>query len=128
MYNLTVATAHTFYVGSGQWLVHNEPPTGLRNATDALKGLFDLGEKGSVRDQTIISIRDYLRENGFTQRLADNKQGYVFTNQAGEEVRVMNRNGGWDIRVKNAQGNYLDEFGNVAQGRGPAHGIGVVCK
>ncbi len=23
MYNLTVATAHTFYVGSGQWLVHN---------------------------------------------------------------------------------------------------------
>ncbi len=24
MYNLTVATAHTFYVGSGQWLVHNQ--------------------------------------------------------------------------------------------------------
>ncbi len=23
MYNLTVATAHTFFVGSGQWLVHN---------------------------------------------------------------------------------------------------------
>ncbi len=23
MYNLTVATAHTFYVGTGQWLVHN---------------------------------------------------------------------------------------------------------
>jgi len=23
MYNLTVAEAHTFYVGSGQWLVHN---------------------------------------------------------------------------------------------------------
>jgi len=24
MYNLTVAEAHTFYVGSGQWLVHNQ--------------------------------------------------------------------------------------------------------
>ena len=24
MYNLTVDTAHTFYVGDGQWLVHNE--------------------------------------------------------------------------------------------------------
>jgi hypothetical protein len=24
MYNLTVGTAHTFYVGQGQWLVHNE--------------------------------------------------------------------------------------------------------
>ena len=23
MYNLTVATAHTFFVGEGQWLVHN---------------------------------------------------------------------------------------------------------
>jgi hypothetical protein len=24
MYNLTVATAHTFFVGEGQWLVHND--------------------------------------------------------------------------------------------------------
>ncbi len=24
MYNLTVATAHTFFVGEGQWLVHNQ--------------------------------------------------------------------------------------------------------
>ncbi len=23
MYNLTVAEAHTFFVGAGQWLVHN---------------------------------------------------------------------------------------------------------
>lgn len=26
MYNLTVADAHTFFVGSGQWLVHNQCP------------------------------------------------------------------------------------------------------
>ncbi|MCB0107996.1 MAG: hypothetical protein KDE53_18870, partial [Caldilineaceae bacterium] len=24
MYNLTVAEAHTFFVGDGQWLVHNQ--------------------------------------------------------------------------------------------------------
>ncbi|HXF83847.1 MAG TPA: polymorphic toxin-type HINT domain-containing protein [Anaerolineales bacterium] len=27
MYNLTVDTAHTFFVGEGQWLVHNACPT-----------------------------------------------------------------------------------------------------
>ena len=26
MYNLTVAEAHTFFVGDGQWLVHNACP------------------------------------------------------------------------------------------------------
>jgi len=35
MYNLTVATAHTFYVGSGQWLVHNA------NCGDWVKDLYD---------------------------------------------------------------------------------------
>ena len=25
MYNLTVDTAHTFFVGEGEWLVHNTP-------------------------------------------------------------------------------------------------------
>ncbi|MEZ4736343.1 MAG: hypothetical protein R3E79_55360 [Caldilineaceae bacterium] len=28
MYNLTVAEAHTFFVGDGQWLVHNGGPCG----------------------------------------------------------------------------------------------------
>jgi hypothetical protein len=27
MYNLTVDEAHTFFVGDGQWLVHNCGPT-----------------------------------------------------------------------------------------------------
>jgi hypothetical protein len=27
MYNFTVATAHTYFVGNGQWLVHNACPT-----------------------------------------------------------------------------------------------------
>lgn len=40
----------------------------------------------------------------------------------------MYRQGGWDIRVRNAAGNYLDEFGNVARDAGHAHGIGVVSR
>jgi 5-methylcytosine-specific restriction endonuclease McrA len=32
MYNLTVDTAHTFFVGEGQWLVHNACPPYNRGA------------------------------------------------------------------------------------------------
>jgi hypothetical protein len=61
---------------------------------------------------------------GFKQGLSKNKSGYLLKNGAGEEVRIMKRGGGWDIRVRNASGNYLDEFGDVAQ-PGPAHSIQV---
>ncbi len=30
MYNLTVEQAHTFFVGDGQWLVHNSDTGGCR--------------------------------------------------------------------------------------------------
>jgi hypothetical protein len=36
MYNLTVATAHTYFVGNGQWLVHNcTPPKYVIHYTSA---------------------------------------------------------------------------------------------
>ena len=35
MYNLTVAQAHTFFVGSGQWLVHNTCPIANRPSVEA---------------------------------------------------------------------------------------------
>jgi hypothetical protein len=47
MYNLTVETAHTFYVGEGQWLVHNtgcDPQS--RKQYELLKKKLDL-ESGS---------------------------------------------------------------------------------
>ena len=84
--------------------------SGLRGASAGLQELF---ASGSIRNRPMIYIRNILRQNGFTQTISRNGQGYLFTNAAGEEVRIMSRNGRWDIRVRNAFGNYLDEYGNV---------------
>lgn len=45
MYNFTVATAHTYFVGEGQWLVHNACPNlpeWIRGART--QGLLDTGD------------------------------------------------------------------------------------
>lgn len=65
-----------------------------------------------------------LLENGFLQTLSRNKSGYLLTNDIGEKVRIMQRNGLWDIRVQNQFGNYLDEFGKVSNATN-AHNIFV---
>ena len=39
MYNLTVATAHTYYVGEGQWLVHNQ--SGRNGILEKPQGISD---------------------------------------------------------------------------------------
>ena len=114
-YNLTVDDLHTYYVMAGETpvLVHNTGGcgTGLKNSSDGLKRLFS---DGSVRGKSIIDIRSQLVDDGFSQGLTKNKKGYLFQNGTGEEVRIMRRGGGWDVRVRNADGNHLDEFGNVA--------------
>ncbi|MBG0568525.1 hypothetical protein [Actinoplanes aureus] len=99
--------------GNTPVLVHNTGPcgTGLNNASAGLRGIFS---DGGVRGRSIIDIRSQLLDDGFEQVLANNGRGYLFRNSAGEEVRIMRREGGWDIRVRNSHGNYLDEFGNVA--------------
>jgi hypothetical protein len=95
---------------------------GLKNASTGLKGIF---EGGSVQGKSIIGIRSGLLEDGFTQVLSKNKQGYLLTNALGEEVRVMARNGQWEIRIRNQFGNYLDSTGAVSAPKA-AHGITVV--
>ncbi len=99
-----------------------ELPSGLRVASSALKALF---EGGTVEGKSIIGIRDLLLKSGFTQSLSESGGGYLFRNGLGEEVRIMNRNGGWEIRVMNEFGNYLDNAGNVAPDRASSHGIQV---
>ncbi len=124
-YNLTVDGLHTYFVGAEDVLVHNAAgPTGLRGASDGLTSVFG---GGSVRGRSIADIRSGLFDDGFTQGLANNKKGYLFTNSAGEQVRIMSRGGGWDIRIRNAAGNYLDEFGNVAA-PGSTHSIEVFSR
>ena len=86
-------------------------PSGLRGASQGLSSVF---EAGTARGRSIIDIRAGLLDDGFTQTLTNNRSGYLFRNSLGEEVRIMSRNGGWDIRIQNQFGNYLDEFGNVA--------------
>lgn len=95
-------------------------PTGLQNASTGLRGAFD---GGSIRDRSILGVRSALTENGFArQQLTKNRGGYRFDGPGGEQVRIMRRGGGWDVRVQNRYGNYLDEFGNVASPQG-THGI-----
>ena len=98
--------------------------TGLRAASPALRALF---AEGSLSGASIIGIRSTLLEGGFTQSVTRNGAGYLFRNNAGEEVRIMSRAGGWDARIMNKFGNYLDEFGNVAD-RMKSHGISIFSK
>ena len=100
------ATALTFVPGA-------KVGRGLRNASAGLSGLFKAG--GGLADNTLIGIRSGLIENGFTMSLADNGAGYLFTNAAGEQVRLMSQGAGsWYLRIRNAAGNYLDDLGNPA--------------
>jgi hypothetical protein len=54
--------------------------------------------------------------------LTANKRGYLFRGPGGEQVRIMRRGGGWDVRVQNRYGNYLDRFGDVGTPQ-TTHGI-----
>lgn len=83
--------------------------SGIKNLSSGLVKLFS---NGSIRNKSIIDVRKTLLDNGFKQGVSENKKGYLFKNNIGEEVRIMYRNGKWDIRVKNKFNNYLDEFGS----------------
>lgn len=112
-YNLSVEGIHTYHVGIDGILVHNT---------------CKLFAGGSLDGRSIIGVRSDLLSSGFTQGLAKNKKGYLFTNGTGAEVRVMRRSGGWDARVKNEFGNYLDSSGNVARDADSAHNIRLYSK
>jgi hypothetical protein len=111
-------------VGSGSGSSTPARATGLRGASSGLQVLFS---QGSLRGSSILDIRSTLTRQGFKQTLTRNKEGYLFQNAAGEQVRIMHRGGSWDIRVRNRYGNYLDEFGNVADAS-LTHGIEVFSK
>lgn len=83
--------------------------------------------KNGISNNSIINIRSTLLSNGFTQSVTRNGSGYLFTNSLGEQVRVMSRNGSWDVRVMNQYGNYLDNLGGIAP-PSKTHGIFIFSK
>lgn len=116
VYTLTVAKDHTFFVGAARVLVHNAV------CSLTLRKIFTDGVNGSIRNRSIIAIRSTLLKGGFIMSKAKGF-GYLFKDAFGEEMHIMRRNGGWDVRIKNRFGDYLDEFGNVASNAGQAHEI-----
>ncbi|MCP5101666.1 MAG: hypothetical protein GY943_39495, partial [Chloroflexi bacterium] len=54
MYNFTVATAHTYFVGEGQWLVHNDCLG--RNARDYAQDVASNATSRSSRPSTIAAL------------------------------------------------------------------------
>ncbi|HEX2868063.1 MAG TPA: RHS repeat-associated core domain-containing protein [Ignavibacteriales bacterium] len=107
-------------------------PTGIdgpasfpKSMSPGLKALF---EGGSVRGQAIMNIKNLLLREGFEMIRADKGIGYLFKNEAGEQVRLMRRNGGWDIRIRLGGGNHVNEFGIDPGSRGGTHDIEIFSK
>jgi hypothetical protein len=73
-------------------------------------------------------VRASLLKSGFTQGLSKNRKGYLFVNEAGEQVRIMRKAGEWEIRVRNRAGNWLDDLGNSARDRASSHDIKLINK
>ncbi len=78
MYNLTVEGAHTFYVGDGQWLVHN---AGCFGVEEILKNPYLLTEDSATNPQEVQRIVDMARKLGWRVealgRGAHEGQGYA---------------------------------------------------
>jgi RHS repeat-associated protein len=60
MYNLTVDEAHTFFVGDGQWLVHNE--CDFSQLRERVRQLRDAGFNRSQRRSYIVDPTQYRRK------------------------------------------------------------------
>ena len=91
MYNLTVDTAHTYFVGDGQWLVHNDCAGSIDQALARLR-------------LTTNNIKEHLTDEDLEAAMNDLKGQYL-----------VKPNGSlWrhDIEVKEAQNglkNVIDE-------------------
>jgi hypothetical protein len=64
MYNLTVAQAHTYYVGDGQWLVHNQgrsaAPASLLTPEQIAKSVELIQKGGMVTVKNTAQARQIL--------------------------------------------------------------------
>jgi len=65
MYNFTVATAHTYFVGNGQWLVHNA--CGRQNIEKAIRSLEHNIAEHEKKLADYIANPDAFDNRGFLQ-------------------------------------------------------------
>ena len=75
MYNLTVAQAHTFFVGDGQWLVHNQCAKVLQTGGNTLSNrtLKELGlSKGQAKNAIEALKADLGVRNDFHAKIWSN--------------------------------------------------------
>lgn len=103
MYNLTVAEAHTFFVGNGQWLVHNTGPCGPKGliGTDFEKWLSKtFGGQGSFKvagrefDGAIGTRWLEAKSGRYWERLQlGGKEFDKFKSDMGDRLKIAKDNG-----------------------------------
>ena len=103
MYNLTVADAHTFFVGNGQWLVHNECLTPNQINKAIRQGKTPTGKVDMVRvdtgkilgEQTHIHLSDgsALNMDGTWKHLSKSGQPPTLNSRQAEWLQ----NSGWVV-------------------------------
>ena len=108
MYNLTVDTAHTFFVGDRQWLVHN---------TDPLCGLSDILENYNAEQQAEIqglmakwgntnfgndvdAVAYHFARHGDTDLLRYLRQADGFSTKGASRIAVELRDGSQGFRYE----------------------------
>ena len=70
MYNLTVAEAHTFFVGDGEWLVHNAGPCLSSSTTDAISQVISRNPATSGRcSECAGQIYELLTKEGLQAQI-----------------------------------------------------------
>ena len=114
MYNLTVDEAHTFFVGDGQWLVHNCPSIDLSSDVaktfaqpgwikkDLYSELSELVAKGKLPESVLLKMEESLK--GFT------------SGQGATGIKKLDGNKDFDYELKIlGEGGAIRLFGNKAE-------------
>ena len=114
MYNLTVDTAHTFFVGEGEWLVHNCDIPGFS------RNVVGTSINGPTQGKHIAGSSEYLNWVNTTGRypsvLTTNPQSLIDDFHAGKGVVVSDTPGAKSavVRFDRPIGNIIDpNTGNV---------------
>jgi hypothetical protein len=111
MYNFTVAAAHTYFVGDGQWLVHNcNTPSGRNLTTHAQEQALDRGMSLTRIDNIIDNptgafeqadgATAYIQKVGRNSYdlvvVGENGVATVMANKTRQELRNLAHNFGWE--------------------------------